>query len=392
MNEAVCQSYNTVAVKVLADITPEYAYSFAKDKMGLTTLTSDYVTASGDVMSDVNLAPLALGSLTNGVTVRAMTAAYAAFANEGVYREARTYTRVTDSTGKELILDNSQNSYVAMKDLTAWYITYMLQNTVQSGTGTPAKLESMTVAGKTGTTTSDFDRWFAGYTPYYTGVVWCGYDSPEEVVLTEGGPNPAVALWKQVMEPVHQGLEDMAFRKPTSVVECSVCCDSGLLATDACKSDPRGSRVRTVQLSTYDVPTASCAVHREAEICKASSHIANEYCANVEGNTLYKAGLLDLARGFPIPGIVVQDQAYVLPDMLIPDGYYPAESPNADSINIPCSLHTEEDIFAEEADPEDPGMAHSGLTGFRITRDADTAETAENWNTQTGLIDRPKEN
>ena len=67
--------------------------------------------------------------------------------------------------------------------MTAWYITDMLQNTVSYGSGTAAALENMPVAGKTGTTTSDFDRWFAGYTPYYTGVVWCGYDTPEEAEL-----------------------------------------------------------------------------------------------------------------------------------------------------------------------------------------------------------------
>ena len=255
VNEAVCNSYNTVAVKLVAEMTPEYSYAFAKDKMGLSTLVSDYVNSKGEVLSDVNLAPMAMGGLTNGVSVRAMTAAYATFANEGVYREARTYSRVTDSTGKEVILDNSQNSYVAMKDMTAWYITYMLQNTVSYGTGAAAKLDGMTVAGKTGTTTSDFDRWFAGYTPYYTGVVWCGYDNPEEVVLTDSTTNPAVSLWQQVMSRVHKNLTDRSFAKPTNVVECSVCRDSGLLPTDACRSDPRGSRVVTVELSLYDVPT-----------------------------------------------------------------------------------------------------------------------------------------
>ena len=208
-------------------MTPEYSYAFAKDKMGLSTLVSDYVNSKGEVLSDVNLAPMAMGGLTNGVSVRAMTAAYATFANEGVYREARTYSRVTDSTGKEVILDNSQNSYVAMKDMTAWYITYMLQNTVSYGTGAAGKLDGMTVAGKTGTTTSDFDRWFAGYTPYYTGVVWCGYDNPEEVVLTDSTTNPAVSLWQQVMSRVHKNLTDRSFAKPTNVAASAataVCC------------------------------------------------------------------------------------------------------------------------------------------------------------------------
>ena len=173
VNEAMCQSLNTVPVKLVAEMTPEYCYTFAKDKMGLSTLVSDYVTVKGDVLSDANLAPMAMGGLTNGVTVRAMTAAYATFANEGVYREARTYTKVVDAKG-QVVLDNTQSSHVAMKEMTAWYINDMLENTVAYGTGAAAQLDGMTVAGKTGTTTSDFDRWFAGYTPYYTAVVWCG--------------------------------------------------------------------------------------------------------------------------------------------------------------------------------------------------------------------------
>ena len=230
INEAMMESLNTVPVKLVAEMTPEYCYQSAKEKMGLSTLVSDYVTSSGEVRSDVNLAPMALGGLTNGVTVRAMAAAYASFADEGVYRTARTYTKVTDASGKNIILDNTQNSYPAMKDMTAWYITDMLENTVNYGTGYGAKLENMTVAGKTGTTTSDFDRWFAGYTPYYTGVVWCGYDDPEEVVLTNSETNPAVVLWQKVMSTLHTGLANKEFAKPTNVVECTVCRDSGKLA------------------------------------------------------------------------------------------------------------------------------------------------------------------
>ena len=385
VNEAVCNSYNTVAVKLVAEMTPEYSYAFAKDKMGLSTLVSDYVNSKGEVLSDVNLAPMAMGGLTNGVSVRAMTAAYATFANEGVYREARTYSRVTDSTGKEVILDNSQNSYVAMKDMTAWYITYMLQNTVSYGTGAAAKLDGMTVAGKTGTTTSDFDRWFAGYTPYYTGVVWCGYDNPEEVVLTDSTTNPAVSLWQQVMSRVHKNLTDRSFAKPTNVVECSVCRDSGLLPTDACRSDPRGSRVVTVELSLYDVPTEECTTHKEIEICKKSEHVANEYCAEAEGNTVYKAGLLNVARGFPIPGVVVLDQSYVLPDLAVPSGYYPALSPDADAINIPCYVHTEADLPQNEDEEDTDGETPDEQTAER-PQDGDPAQPRQDgWNGSTGI-------
>lgn len=351
INEAVGLSINTIPVKLVAQMTPEYSFEFAKEKMGLSTLVSSYVNAAGDTFSDVDLAPLAMGGLTRGVTVKAMAQAYATFANEGVYREARTYTKVVDSDGK-VVLDNTQQSHVAMKDMTAWYITYMLENTVESGTGTAAQIANMTVAGKTGTTTSDFDRWFAGYTPYYTGVVWCGYDDPEEVVLTDSSTNPAIVLWQKVMEQVHDGLPNKEFNKPTNVVECTVCRDSGLLMTDACREDPRGSRAVTVELSLYDVPTQNCDVHKEVEICGASGHVVNEYCKQVEGNTTKTVGLLDVSRAFPVRGITVQDQAYAVPNDSLPAGYYPALSPDVDAINVECYIHTRDDLPDPEA-PED---------------------------------------
>ena len=367
INEAVGLSINTIPVKLVAQMTPEYSFEFAKEKMGLSTLVSSYVNAAGDTFSDVDLAPLAMGGLTKGVTVKAMAQAYATFANEGVYREARTYTKVVDSDGK-VVLDNTQQSHVAMKDMTAWYITYMLENTVESGTGTAAQIENMTVAGKTGTTTSDFDRWFAGYTPYYTGVVWCGYDDPEEVVLTDSSTNPAIVLWQKVMEQVHDGLANKEFNKPTNVVECTVCRDSGLLMTDACREDPRGSRAVTVELSLYDVPTQNCDVHKEVEICGASGHVGNEYCKQVEGNTTKTVGLLDVSRAFPVRGITVQDQAYAVPNDSLPAGYYPALSPDVDAINVECYIHTRDDLPEPEV-PEDDDEEDSASRISSAVRD-----------------------
>lgn len=361
VEEAVAQSINTVPVKLVAQMTPEYSYSFAKDKMGLSTLVSSYTTNTGEELSDVNLWALALGSLTKGVTVRSMTAAYATFANEGVWREARTYTVVKDSNG-QIILDNTQESHVAMKDMTAWYITDMLTETVQSGTGMAAQLDNMTVAGKTGTTSRDFDRWFAGYTPYYTGVVWCGYNDPEEIVLTDSDTNPSIVMWKQVMAQVHEKLENKSFKQPSNLVEVTVCRDSGLLPCEACALDPRGTRTMRVMLSAYDVPTEQCSVHKLVEICDASGHVANEYCAQVPGNGTHQVALLDVSRAFPKNGVVVLDQAYAILTGELPAGYYAAVSPDVDSINVECYVHNEDDLPEPEPeeDDEDDGQDEDG--------------------------------
>lgn len=368
INDAMCYSLNTVAVKLVAEMGAETSFNYARDKFGLTTLVEEYVTASGTVLSDIDLAPMAMGGLTQGVTVRDMAEAYTSFPNNGLYREARTYTRVLDASGK-VVLDNTQDSWTAMSQKTAWYSTYMMENVVEYGSGTGAQLENMAVAGKTGTTTSDYDRWFAGYTPYYTAVVWCGYDDPEEVVLTDTTENPAVSLWQKVMAGIHEGLPAAEFNKPTDVVKVKVCQDSGLLPGEACRNDPRGDRTVEVELYLEDVPTATCDTHVMVDICGASDHVANEYCAQVPGNFIYQVGLLKVDRGFPTSGIVVQDQGYVDTSTPLKAGLYQPVSPDVDSINLECYIHSEDDIPKEEED-EDETDGNSGTGqdgGFDLT-------------------------
>jgi len=350
VNDAVAYSLNTVSVKLVAQIGEQVCFDYARNNFGLTSLIQERVTSTGAVLTDADLAPLALGALNGGgVTVKDMAEAYTAFPNGGVYREARTYTRVLDASGK-VVLDNTQDSNVAMSEKTAWYSTYMMMNTISYGTGTGARLENMTVAGKTGTTDNGVDRWFAGYSPYYTAVVWCGHDYPEAVVLKESDDNPAVLLWQKVMARIHQNLEPMSFQKPTDVVQVSYCCDSGKLATEACRNDVRGDRTVTGELCLDDVPTENCDVHVMVDIC--GDHVANEFCAQVPGNRLHQVGMVDIERIFPISGIEVLDQPYIHSSAIVPPGFYEAASPEVDPINLECYIHSEEDIPKEEEEEE----------------------------------------
>lgn len=211
----------------------------------------------------------------------------------------------------------------------------------------------MAVAGKTGTTDNDVDRWFAGYTPYYTAVVWCGYDYPEAMVLKDktSDENPAVTMWQKVMAGIHQGLEPASFRKPTDVVQVSYCCDSGLLATEACRKDARGDRTVTGELCLDDVPTGYCTTHVMVDIC--GDHVANEYCAEVPGNKLRQVGMLDVERVFPISGIEVLDQSWVHSSAIVPPGSYEADAPEVDPLSLECYIHSEEDVPKDDEDDED---------------------------------------
>jgi len=207
--DALRRSLNTVSAQIMDKLTPETSYEFLINRLGVTSL----------VPADCDYAPLSLGQLTQGITAREMAQAYCALANDGQFTYSRTYSKVTDSKGN-IVLENEPRTQTAFSQDTARTMTYMLQNAVQSGTGTEANLGSlMPAAGKTGTTTDSKDRWFCGYTPYYVAAVWTGYDSP--AVMSFSG-NPAAQIWKSVMKPIHEGLEYKSFnisygKSPTGI-------------------------------------------------------------------------------------------------------------------------------------------------------------------------------
>lgn len=305
---AVELSDNAVAAKVVDMITPERAFNFATQNLGLTSLVRE-TTIAGKVYSDVNIAPMSLGGLTKGVSVEEMTAAYCAFVNDGVYTKPRTYTKVVDSGGN-VVLNNVPESNVAMKEKTAYYMTYMLQSVVKQGTGTKAQLENMAVAGKTGTTTNDNDRWFVGYTPYYVGAVWFGFDEPQEINL-EKSTNPALALWKMVMERAHEGLESKTFNEPEGLVKASFCLDSGMAPSEYCTQDVRGSRVAVGLFYPEDVPQQICTRHVPVMKDIVTGRVATPYCPETQ---LVQAALLNLKRWFPVPNVFIEDEQYTLRD------------------------------------------------------------------------------
>ncbi len=232
----VSDSMNTIASRVVEKIGTDYSFEFAKNKFGLSDLISSE-TINGSEKTDIALAPMAMGALTYGVTVRDLTTAYATYTNHGVWRESRTYSIVYDSDGN-VVLDNTQQTRQILSEKTVDYMNYMLWYAVNYGTASPARISGMSVAGKTGTTSDDNDRWFAGYTPYYTAVVWCGYDQPETIYLTNNYTNPSARLWHAVMEPLHEGLEDRDLFNWSNLVGVTICTESGKLATDACRADP----------------------------------------------------------------------------------------------------------------------------------------------------------
>ena len=281
----IMNSANTVAMNTLDTIGVGYGYKYAKEKFGLSTLVDKYEKSDGTISSDNSIASMALGAQIFGVTVRDMASAFATFANDGVYREGRTFTKVYDSEGN-MVLDNKQDATDILGDKAMDYINYCLVSVVNSGTAQyTAKLSNMEAAGKTGTTSGNYDRWYCGYTGYYTAAVWFGFETPEQINLVTD-LNPAARLWKKVMEPLHKGKDNILLYNRNAMQSVTICLDSGKLATEACSADIRVgaeglegfSRLQTILVYPEDAPTETCDKHVMVDYCTAGNGVANEYC------------------------------------------------------------------------------------------------------------------
>ena len=287
--DGIVESNNTISVHTLKKIGLDYAYEFASQKFRIDGLVKEEKLESGRTISDIGYAPLGLGALTYGVSVEDMANAYATFPNGGEFREARTYTKVYDSDGN-LVLDNTQEAEVILSEKANNYINYCLRGVVQNNSA--VQLSATAAAGKTGTTTNARDRWFCGYTDYYTAAVWCGYKQPEEIKVTSGtGSNPACTMWVKVMKKLHEGKEWRDISNTSGMKSYSICIDSGGLATDACSADPRGNRVQSVKAYNEDKPKKSCDKHITVDWCSVGDGAANEYC-RLAGASITKKGLV----------------------------------------------------------------------------------------------------
>ena len=318
MREGITYSINVVTVKTLAGIGTTLGYDYIRN-FGITTVGLD---ESGNET-------LALGGLTKGVTNLELTAAYAAIANNGTYIQPKFFTRILDHDGNVLIDNTIPESHTVLKETTAWLLTDAMKDVMTRGTGTSAYFgDTMAQAGKSGTTTKNRDCLFAGFTPYYTCVVWGGYD--DNAPQNGGQTNYPKVLWKSVMSRIHEDLPKLDFTKPDGIVAAAVCKESGKLAIDGvCSGDPRGNAVYTEYFAEGTVPTEYCDHHILANRCAESGQLVGSFCPS----TSYQSGI------FIIGGSAgTEDSPYLLVD------------------TNTCTLHTAESIIPQDPYSPVPGV------------------------------------
>jgi penicillin-binding protein, 1A family len=227
MRYALALSRNVYAVKLLKQIGVDYGWQFAKEHFGLPLEEKDKVLS------------LALG--TTHVSTLDMASAYSVYANNGVQVTTHAIDKVLDSKGNTVITANITKKQ-QVKATTAYLISDMLHSAVKWGTGTKAQIGNWFICGKTGTTSLDPvkygnksgnpDAWFAGYNPYYTGVVWIGYDSDPDgkhYLHSAYGGVYCAPIWQKVMKVALEGLPVKSqLSKPDGIVGGSYDTKSGL--------------------------------------------------------------------------------------------------------------------------------------------------------------------
>jgi len=174
--------------------------------------------------NDTNLAT-ALGGLTYGTNTMEMAGAFSVYANGGKYNAPYSIKMIKDHDGKELFTYNPPKPKKVFSETTAYYMTQMLQNVVNDGTGRRAKIDRP-LAGKTGTTqhgipglksNKNRDVWFVGYTPEWTAAIWEGYDNPDKNHLLNGSSGQAAALFSTIMKEALKGVPVKDFPVPSSL-------------------------------------------------------------------------------------------------------------------------------------------------------------------------------
>ncbi|GHV30591.1 hypothetical protein FACS189481_5000 [Clostridia bacterium] len=240
---ALEESSNAVAARVCADLGPRKCFDFMKQKLEISTLVEgrwekNAKNAKSTKSTDIDVAPIGLGALTDGIRVLELTGAYQIFANGGNFTKPYFYTKVLNSKG-EVILENNTQPKAVISKPTSLITRKLLRNVIESsnGTGKSARFKGFDIFGKTGTTSENKDVWFVGATPYYIGGVWVGYEQPKAMDYL-WRDYPPTNLWRKVMEKVHNDLnlklKKFEFEDDKCVVPYEYCTTSGLLASDKC--------------------------------------------------------------------------------------------------------------------------------------------------------------
>ena len=233
--DAIARSLNTIAVKAGDQVGPRAIFDFLEG-----TLHVDSLVSSGPV-NDMDLGPLVLGSLTEGISPAQLAGCYMMFGNGGQFSTIHSYTTVLDSNDN-IILEKRIVTTQAISPETAYIMNRALYNVLHGGTANGLYSRTGPSVGKTGTTSDNKDHWFIGLTPLYVTATWWGYDTQDALTVNYNSHPPTTA-WRNVMDAAQADLtaEEIGnFPTCSTVQRLTFCATSGDLAGPACPEQREG--------------------------------------------------------------------------------------------------------------------------------------------------------
>ena len=310
LSYAMAYSTNTIPVKILDLLGLSHSFCFLKEYLHLDALIEWSRDINGAFITDMDYAALALGQLNYGVSVRDITAAYSIFADNGIYHKPRSYSLVKNSHG-EVLLENKATAERVISTGNAEIMTKLLEDVVWGGTANDITVKNkVAIAAKTGTTQDNKDRWCIGFTPSLICGVWYGYEYPKEIPRSEKDLflNAFDTVLSRIYDrDVRSAYADRKFEEKERLVKVNYCMDSGLLPTDACYKDPRGSRIKEGYFVKGTEPKERCKTHTLVEYDTVCGGVATVFTP--EGH-IEKVGMLLVEREFPAQ-IIITDAQYV---------------------------------------------------------------------------------
>ncbi|MCL2216075.1 MAG: transglycosylase domain-containing protein [Defluviitaleaceae bacterium] len=306
---AIYASANVVSARAVADPTIPH--------LGVPAFHAFLYNLGINTLHENDGAAVVLGGMTHGVHLIELTGAYAAIANMGEFNRPMLYNRVLDYYGN-VLLENRDGPQRVLSRNAAYLTIHSMMDTVTVGTGGRANWSNpamrsgganhIPIAGKTGTSQDNRDLGFAGSTPYFTAAFWIGNDN--NTVLHRGTNQYHTPMWRHIMEEIHRDLPPRQFERPETIRTATVCRDSGHLATEFCRADPRGNRARGEVFAAGLVPTQECRVHQQFTYCEVSGHMAGHFCP--PDHVITRVGMI---RAWPIDHLTeyVRDRAHEIP-------------------------------------------------------------------------------
>ncbi len=288
LDDAIAQSINTIAVKLLEEVGLNYFHS------NMSTILSGNFYMPKD---------LSIGLGTIEMTPIELAKIYGAFANHGVIENPYIIERIVETDGKTIslngIVNRSSVTIPNISESSIYFVNSSLQKVLQpGGTGSRSARNigfNYPISAKSGTTSDYRDAWFVAYYDDVVSVIWIGSDENNKLPDGfTGGGKPAEVILSYLNRVIPSSKRNFSWYKPDDISIVDICNDSGLPVNRTCRN------IKSIMLSGLD-PSLECYIdHTSASSSDSINHSPPSQTRSIE-QIIFEEPIVD-----PTVGIIVE--------------------------------------------------------------------------------------